>query len=322
MSLTPTRFGDSGRLKPHAGSRLKEKPKTPAPGDYDVGSKHDVKYKRAPASQFGGNLCRIDRDKTGLRADALQRADDPGPLSYNASAAKQKIDQQPRTPSVKFGSSERRAASKIYIHRNDACGDVADPNRYSAGCCSPGPSSYEVFDSSIVEHVKRKAPAISFGLRTPNYLQVRTTTGDAIGPGSYEQSTSMGPQVSSKKTTTPGFSMGSTDRHKLAEVLSPDFSPNVRGPQSPGPTSYDAPSGMGRQLTSTKPSSQSFSFGSEGKLKRNKDNHVPGPGSYAADSMLGLQADSKRPSYGGCKFGTSQRPDTASQTVYSPAFFD
>lgn len=105
-----------------------------------MGSKHDIKYKRSPASQFGGNLCRIDRDKTGVRAGALQRADDPGPHSYSASAAKQKLETGPRSSSAKFGSSSREAASKMYIHRSDATGDVADPNRLAAGRTVPGMS--------------------------------------------------------------------------------------------------------------------------------------------------------------------------------------
>lgn len=64
--------------------------------------------------------------------------------------------------------------------------------------------------------------------------------------------------------------MGSSNRDKLAEVLSPGFSPKVKQ-QSPGPSVYENPSGIGKQLVSTKATSNSYSFGSEKKLKRGRD---------------------------------------------------
>lgn len=69
--------------------------------------------------------------------------------------------------------------------------------------------------------------------------------------------------------------MGSSNRDKLAEVLSPGFSPKVSKHQSPGPSVYENPSGIGKQLVSTKTTSNSYSFGSEKKLKRGRDKVRP-----------------------------------------------
>ncbi|KAJ8611247.1 hypothetical protein CTAYLR_004132 [Chrysophaeum taylorii] len=313
MSL-PVRVGDSAPLKPHGGSRLKKKFTTPAPGDYDVGTKHDIKYSRSPVSQFGGNLCKIDRDKTGLRSTALQRADDPGPHNYNAAAAKQKLDTKMRAHAIKFGSSNRETSSKIYVHRHDTSGDATDPNRQAAGRSVPGPGAYDTVDSSIIEKTKRAAPSFSFGLKTPSVEGY--TTAQNIGPGTYHQPSSLGTQVLSKKPTTPGFSMGASDRNKMSEVLSPGFSPKVKS-QSPGPSHYESPSGIGKQPVSTRATATGYSFGSEQKLKRPRDTGVPGPAKYDATSMLGIQPYSKHRTYGGFKFGTSQRPDTADQVAFS-----
>lgn len=122
----------------------------------------------------------------------------------------------------------------------------------------------------------------------------------------------MGTQVLSKRPTTPGFSMGTCERDKVAEVLSPGFSPKAKSQTYPSPLSYDLHSGIGRQLVSTKASASSFTFGTEDKLLGPKEKGVPGPAKYTANSMLGLQPDSKHRSYAGFKFGTSQRPDGAS----------
>lgn len=284
---------------------------TPAPGDYEVQSKHNIKFTKAPTSQFGGNLCKIDRDKTGLRARALQTADDPGPNAYSVTAAKQKLDVKQRAPTFKFGSSQRADGSKIYMHRADTTGDVTDPNRAAAGRGVPGPGAYGTMGPSM-EKTKKSAPRFSFGLK-PAIQETTSATTINIGPGTYLSPSSIGKQVISMRPTSPGFSMGTCDREKMGEVLQPGFSPNVKNP-SPGPSKYESPSGVGKQLQSKHRSANSYSFGTDDKLKRQRDRGVPGPGSYDAASMLGIQSHSKFTTYGGFKFGTGQRPDTASMS--------
>lgn len=243
---SPVRVGDASPLVPHSGGRMTyPKYVTPAPGDYEVQSKHNIKFTKAPTSQFGGNLCKIDRDKTGLRARALQTADDPGPNAYSVTAAKQKLDVKQRAPTFKFGSSQRADGSKIYMHRADTTGDVTDPNRAAAGRGVPGPGAYGTMGPSM-EKTKKSAPRFSFGLK-PAIQETTSATTINIGPGTYLSPSSIGKQVISMRPTSPGFSMGTCDREKMGEVLQPGFSPNVKNP-SPGPSKYESPSGVGKQL--------------------------------------------------------------------------
>ena len=253
---SPVRVGDASPLVPHSGGRMTyPKYVTPAPGDYEVQSKHNIKFTKAPTSQFGGNLCKIDRDKTGLRARALQTADDPGPNAYSVTAAKQKLDEKQRAPTFKFGSSQRSDGSKIYMHRADTTGDVTDPNRAAAGRGVPGPGAYGTMGPSM-EKTKKSAPRFSFGLK-PTIQETTSATTINIGPGTYLSPSSIGKQVISMRPTSPGFSMGTCDREKMGEVLQPGFSPNVKNP-SPGPSKYESPSGVGKQLQSMPESVESW----------------------------------------------------------------
>lgn len=304
------RVGDSTPLAPHTGSRRKHTNHTPAPGDYEVGSKHNVKYKTSPAITFGGNLCKIDRDKTGLRAEALRKAEDPGPDNYSGVTEKLR-EVKPRAPTFKFGSSERTHSSKMYMHRADTTGDVSDPNRAAAGRGVPGPGAYGAMENSLAA-IKKAAPKFSFGLKV-ELSETSLTSTKNIGPGKYQSPSSIGRQLISNRPTSPGFSMGSCSREKMGSVLQPGFSPTIQRP-GPGPSKYESPSGVGKQPESKHRSANMYSFGSEGRLKPERSKGVPGPGNYDADSMLGLQSNSKKKSFGGFKFGTSQRPDTSTMS--------
>jgi hypothetical protein len=52
---------------------------TPPPGHYDVNALDMTKFKNPAVTSFGGNLSKVDREKTGLRAEALKNANLPGP---------------------------------------------------------------------------------------------------------------------------------------------------------------------------------------------------------------------------------------------------
>ena len=96
------------------------------------------------------------------------------------------------------------------------------------------------------ERGERPTRAISFGLK-PTIQETTSATTINIGPGTYLSPSSIGKQVISMRPTSPGFSMGTCDREKMGEVLQPGFSPNVKNP-SPGPSKYESPSGVGKQL--------------------------------------------------------------------------
>lgn len=302
--MATIRFGDTTPLRPHTGSRLKKMATSPAPGDYDVQGKEETKFKRYPASQFGGRMCGVDRERTGIRASALQHMDDPGPHSYSAAAGQQKLKVQPRSQTTKFGSSDRSSTCRLYIHKNDVSGNDTHPNRLSAGRDVPGPGTYEILEAWTRSRSDRN---FTFGIKTSRTQENITATTERIGPGAYHQPSSFGPQLLSKRPTTPGFSIGGSTQGEVQKIR------ERQSRQSPGPTEYDAPTGIGKQqFVSTKPTASSFSFGSTSKLQRPKS-RIPGPAKYEFTSMLGLQSISQHRSYGGFKFGTSRRPDTASQ---------
>ena len=67
----PIRVPNPGPLKAHD-TKLKSarnKYTTPAPGDYGVDGKHNIRYRTAQAPSFGGNLNKVDRAATGVAAE-------------------------------------------------------------------------------------------------------------------------------------------------------------------------------------------------------------------------------------------------------------
>lgn len=296
------RFGNSAPLSKHDGGRQKERLEyqTPAPGHYSITQKHDVKYKQNPSPQFGGNLCQIDRSKTGPQGQGWTRRGNPSPNHYSDAAGRQNLGTKNRAATFKFGSSKRDDGHKLYVSRVDTTGDATDPNRAAAGKGVPGPGAY----TQNQNHIKKKAPAFSFGLKTESIEKPSTSLN--IGPGSYQTPSSMGNQQVSERPSSPGYSMGSASREKVGNVLSPGFNP-VSTSNTPGPAKYQNQSGMGRQALSQKTSSNAFSFGSNDKLKAERDKGVPGPGNYPNSSMLGIQSQSSYKTFGGFKFGTSDR---------------
>lgn len=299
-------FGSSQALSKHVPKGETKKYNTPAPGAYNVSSKH--KFKTTQTSSFGGTMCKVDRAATGLAAEGIRKKDDPGPAHYSKTSALQALNAKERSPTLKFGSGSRDDAAKAYIYRHDTSG-TGDPNRGMAGKGMPGPGQYGY--GNIVS-VKPKSPSHSFGVRTA-VLDVSTTK--AIGPGAYEHKSSLGKQSGSTSASSPIFGFGTAGRDEVANVLSPGFSPISRA-QTPAPGAYAKGSGVGRQAQSNFSSANAWSFGSDVRLKKEaQTTTVPGPGRYSNSSMLGIQSSSRYQTSGGFKFGTSDRNGLADGLV-------
>ncbi|KAJ1458072.1 hypothetical protein M885DRAFT_437133 [Pelagophyceae sp. CCMP2097] len=250
-------FGDASPLRRHAGSRAKGKKwQTPAPGAYDIQASPDVKFRTASSSQFGGNLCKVNRDLTGIRADALRRASDPGPQNYSTEAGKQELDARKRAPTVKFGSAQR---SDFQRRRTDthARGDARRREREAsstpAGAAGsvPGPGAYGNVSVPLAK-TRRGSPQYTFGQKVgqngPPSAKNRATM-PTIGPGAYRSASSIGPQLVSTRPSSPNFMMGSSSRAQMNTILQPGFLPDGTA-KSPGPSKYDSVSGVGTQLQS------------------------------------------------------------------------
>jgi len=293
------RFGSSQALGKHDVTHKRGKYTTPAPGDYTVEGRHNLKFKASQTSAFGGNLCAVNREKTGLAAEGYRKMADPGPAHYSTTAANQAIKVKERAPTFNFGSSTRDDGAKAYMFRGDTSG-TADPNAGNAGRGVPGPGTY----AQDRHQTKTKLPEYSFGVKHKDLT--KATTG-VIGPGAYDHKTQLGTQTSSMKPSSPAFGMGSASREKTGMVLSPGFSP-VSLSKTPAPGAYQQGSGVGRQPLSKYSSANAWKFGSDDRLKAEKlVTAVPGPGRYSNNSMLGIQSSSRYQTSGGFKFGTSDR---------------
>ena len=148
------RFGSSQALGKHDVTHKRGKYTTPAPGDYTVEGRHNLKFKASQTSAFGGNLCAVNREKTGLAAEGYRKMADPGPAHYSTTAANQAIKVKERAPTFNFGSSTRDDGAKAYMFRGDTSG-TADPNAGNAGRGVPGPGQYGYGE---IKSVKTKYP--------------------------------------------------------------------------------------------------------------------------------------------------------------------
>lgn len=307
-SMKAIQFGSPAALSKHDVKTKTTKYVTPAPGSYEVHSSHKFKFANTAQSSFGGQMCLVSREKTGLNAEGMRKVADPGPSHYSIDASQQAIKAKDRSPTFKFGSSTRDDGAKAYIYRGDSSG-TADPNRSAAGKGVPGPGNYGVSNMSAN---KTRYPQYSFGARHADLTQ---STTKAIGPGAYESPSSLGRQTSSARPSSSNFSMGSASRDKVQNVLSPGFNPIPRS-ATPAPGTYRQGSGVGRQTSSLYHSASAFSFGSDERIKqKSPTTTVPGPGRYSNASTLGIQHSSRYGTSGSFKFGTSDRAGLAEGLV-------
>eukprot|EP00639_Heterosigma_akashiwo_P036492 CAMPEP_0194717700 /NCGR_PEP_ID=MMETSP0296-20130528/9343_1 /TAXON_ID=39354 /ORGANISM="Heterosigma akashiwo, Strain CCMP2393" /LENGTH=111 /DNA_ID=CAMNT_0039618699 /DNA_START=122 /DNA_END=454 /DNA_ORIENTATION=+ len=95
------------------------KTSSPGPGTYAVNTSFNAtQVKGAPMPSFGGNLANFDRDKTGIRAEALARKDMPAPDLYSWSAAEQQKKLTSSQGAPRFGTSNRDSAEKVFLGKD------------------------------------------------------------------------------------------------------------------------------------------------------------------------------------------------------------
>ena len=124
------------------------------------------------------------------------------------------------------------------------------------------------------------------GKGLPGWTPTRMET---PGPGNYELQSSLGSQTMSKKSSSPNFKMGTSERKAFAkQFVSQAHERSLLGQHSPGAGTYQQPSGLGMQTLSKRKSSQNTKFGSGDRFSQTKpinEDRVrmtrgPGPGSY------------------------------------------
>jgi hypothetical protein len=161
---------------------------------------------------------------------------------------------------------------------------------------------------------KVKAPGWQFGgnlaqMKRPP-LSKSASTLPQCGPGSYGANDGLGTQVASTKKTAAVAKFSTADRVKGQIAVSPGYAGVSTGvTDNPGPGTYDGTSAVGRQADAKKPSSYSYSFGTEKRdtLGTGKSAANPGPGAYAENPGQGSQPNSKYRTSQRALFGTAAR---------------
>ena len=104
-------------------------------------------------------------------------------------------------------------------------------------------------------------------------------------PGTYESPGAIGLQRDSKKENQSRTVFGSSTRDQAAKMGCEEelLKSATYGRGSPGPCTYGAASGLGRQADSKSASSPAFKMGTQGRFsEKNPTRDVPGAGSYAS----------------------------------------
>ncbi|CAM6007632.1 unnamed protein product [Sphagnum balticum] len=119
-------------------------------------------------------------------------------------------------------------------------------------------------------------------------------------PGPKRRTTlksTFGPQVLSKRITSPAYGFGTQNRHAFEKMyVSAEMAKTKPGNFSPGPA-YDTLSSFGKQLTSNCESPPEIKMGTGSRWKRRKADAQPGPGAYNSDkSSFGYQVQSEKKS--------------------------
>lgn len=127
--------------------------------------------------------------------------------------------------------------------------------------------------------------------------------------------TTLGPQVSSKKTSAPCYGFGSGTRETQERVfVSKEHAALASGAsRSPGPAVYDHLPAVGPQVNGAMESAPRWAFGTDQRFERANrstfDN--PAPGKYDVQPGVGIQASSTKQSMPHYGFGSSTRANQA-----------
>eukprot|EP00640_Fibrocapsa_japonica_P000761 CAMPEP_0113941660 /NCGR_PEP_ID=MMETSP1339-20121228/7535_1 /TAXON_ID=94617 /ORGANISM="Fibrocapsa japonica" /LENGTH=596 /DNA_ID=CAMNT_0000945867 /DNA_START=48 /DNA_END=1839 /DNA_ORIENTATION=+ /assembly_acc=CAM_ASM_000762 len=238
---------------------------TPGPDSYRVEDAYKVRYKTASSPSFGGAMAQVDRERTGIRAGALARADLPAPDLYSTQAADQAANLRERSGRVKFGQSKRDDGAKMFLGKG-----LHSPGNSRF---TPGPGAYADHQNNTAN--KPKAPSFSFG---GNMAQVdRVKTGQYAeamrsftpGPGEYvgANQSMLGSVNTSTKRSSPNSKFGSSTRfqplHAVGSVGGQSGGMVFAKADEDKPMAESVQSSMAGQSLSTRRTMPSFSFGAK-----------------------------------------------------------
>ena len=283
-----------------------------------MGSQANSRLRSAPSFGFGTE----ERSKVGGGKQFVSResAKSPGPVYYPASSSLG----YPASPSHSFGASHRYMLSSK-----------------ASTSFGPGPGQFAQANSMGAQRDSQRHSYSSWGFGTSTRADqakvfvssrhAKTVTGyiDSPGPAAYPGGGSLGSQNDSRKHSSTGYGMGTSNRffyekNSLTEARE----------EAPGPGAYNLDSASGKQALSSKPSYPISSFTKADRDRTARSVYLgpkqespfwgqasPGPAVYGAPNSMGMQASSVRRSAPRTGFGTAERfgyMDNAMKAMATP----
>lgn len=217
----------------------------------------------------------------------------------------QVLSEKRSAPSIGFGSSSR------FDFKNTVFLSKAHSNAITP-VWTPGPGAYGLAAAVGAQPMSEKRSAASCGFGTDaRFADLMRTIHAAQkmpAPGDYKPPQAFGEQMQSGKSTSGSVAFATAKREN--NICYKGFEEAFYARDSPGPGTYKAYSGLGKQLANGKYSQNGPRFGKDAKPSDpNKKNDIertaagiPGPGEYPLASTIGV-GKPRAP------FGTSTRGD-------------
>lgn len=282
----------------------------------------DQPSSRRPSSpNYGfGTGTRANQEKVFVsqeHARAAAQPFSPGPASYNLLAAvgPQVDGSKPSSPRYGFGSQDRwTPKNRKEVRPGPGTYEFAVANGDQVSSRSPTSPRFGFGSSTRAGMAKvfisQDHNKDLFGINSPG-PQTNTTLTDAIGP-----------QILSRNVGQPAWVMGKAERFTAERSTAAN---------SPGPGTYEPNSAIGAQVSSAKPSTPKYGFGTSNRRHQEKvylgqefektagGRDAPGPGAYDSPRMTGARVASSRSfSASSWGFGTSSRFNKGENTSFAP----
>lgn len=225
--------------------------------------------------------------------------EDPTLRALRSGFGKQVKSLQSTSAAYGFGTAGRDAGGKLYLS--------PEQTKAMSGNNSQGPvyRTYEAIGPQP-ESKFQSAPAPGFGTSARS-IKYQTPV---PGPGTYATEGAIGQMKDSRRATEARAVFGTATRDQVAKVWLDDELMKINfGKETPGPSMYSKPGGLGRQTESQYSTSAAFRQGSSQRFNdKSNTRDFPGAGSYqSAYPAVGKQTLSNKVTLPAAKVGTSTR---------------
>jgi hypothetical protein len=172
---------------------------------------------------------------------------------------------------------------------------------------------------SQYESKYQSLPSPGFG-SAPRLPKEKSSSSQAPGPGAYPSAAGLGSQKESRRLTVPRAVFGVATRDGESKVwLDDEMMKQYHGKDTPGPNSYAAFQGIGKQVDSKYESLPSWKQGTANRFKNKVSAHdeTPGAGHYPTYESLGKQTLSQKQTLPATTIGNGTREIITSKVFLS-----